>query len=119
MIRRPPRSTLFPYTTLFRSRPPGAPPRGGAHRCQLRSEREESGEALVSSCLTLQGKQGNEHPQRIQQLLPVTGVRLDDRHYTVTSVRQGAAECFLPLLAGITAADHHHQGLGFQGGDLG
>src|SRR5688572_31740126 len=26
MIRRPPRSTLFPYTTLFRS-PPGAPSR--------------------------------------------------------------------------------------------
>src|SRR3712207_8382009 len=23
MIRRPPRSTLFPYTTLFRSEPPG------------------------------------------------------------------------------------------------
>src|SRR2546427_3752191 len=31
MIRRPPRSTLFPYTTLFRSRPPEG--RGdGAHR---------------------------------------------------------------------------------------
>src|SRR3712207_6848131 len=28
MIRRPPRSTLFPYTTLFRSR--GADGRGGA-----------------------------------------------------------------------------------------
>src|SRR2546430_8486152 len=26
MIRRPPRSTLFPYTTLFRSRWPGAAP---------------------------------------------------------------------------------------------
>src|SRR5256885_12916839 len=25
MIRRPPRSTLFPYTTLFRSPAPGAP----------------------------------------------------------------------------------------------
>src|SRR3712207_8850102 len=25
MIRRPPRSTLFPYTTLFRSQRPGAP----------------------------------------------------------------------------------------------
>src|SRR2546422_8003131 len=25
MIRRPPRSTLFPYTTLFRSRPRGDP----------------------------------------------------------------------------------------------
>src|SRR5687768_18493611 len=24
MIRRPPRSTLFPYTTLFRSLPPGS-----------------------------------------------------------------------------------------------
>src|SRR5438128_8341418 len=35
MIRRPPRSTLFPYTTLFRSRP-GAPrgrrPRGVRQR---------------------------------------------------------------------------------------
>src|SRR2546422_4392192 len=26
MIRRPPRSTLFPYTTLFRSRLPARPP---------------------------------------------------------------------------------------------
>src|SRR5689334_24605819 len=26
MIRRPPRSTLFPYTTLFRSSPNGLPP---------------------------------------------------------------------------------------------
>src|SRR5438132_10491522 len=25
MLRRPPRSTLFPYTTLFRSQPPAAP----------------------------------------------------------------------------------------------
>src|SRR5256885_8310721 len=30
MIRRPPRSTLFPYTTLFRSRPGGVPPRAAA-----------------------------------------------------------------------------------------
>src|SRR5205085_11220233 len=28
MIRRPPRSTLFPYTTLFRSRPRRPPPPG-------------------------------------------------------------------------------------------
>src|SRR5215216_6953984 len=34
MIRRPPRSTLFPYTTLFRSRRTGARarPRGAAAR---------------------------------------------------------------------------------------
>src|SRR2546422_4672691 len=29
MIRRPPRSTLFPYTTLFRSRPSSVPPCAG------------------------------------------------------------------------------------------
>src|SRR5262245_62210287 len=39
MIRRPPRSTLFPYTTLFRSQPAGqaaasagGPPRGAGGR---------------------------------------------------------------------------------------
>src|SRR5256884_6403682 len=33
MIRRPPRSTLFPYTTLFRSLFPGPrPAAAGAHR---------------------------------------------------------------------------------------
>src|SRR2546425_11074964 len=32
MIRRPPRSTLFPYTTLFRS--PGAPTRGALPRAR-------------------------------------------------------------------------------------
>src|SRR3712207_7597029 len=38
MIRRPPRSTLFPYTTLFRSRRP----------CGLRAKREilETSEAI-------------------------------------------------------------------------
>src|SRR2546426_12548262 len=33
MIRRPPRSTLFPYTTLFRSRAPRRP--SGSHRFLL------------------------------------------------------------------------------------
>src|SRR2546422_11322118 len=33
MIRRPPRSTLFPYTTLFRSR---ARPGRCGHRCYIR-----------------------------------------------------------------------------------
>src|SRR2546427_1225614 len=32
MIRRPPRSTLFPYTTLFRSVPPARPRDGGMGR---------------------------------------------------------------------------------------
>src|SRR5690349_23020354 len=42
MIRRPPRSTLFPYTTLFRSRPggPGAGGLGGAALCARYLERQ-------------------------------------------------------------------------------
>src|SRR2546429_2845323 len=35
MIRRPPRSTLFPYTTLFRSRHPAQPPQ---HICDVGAE---------------------------------------------------------------------------------
>src|ERR1039458_2354145 len=46
MIRRPPRSTLFPYTTLFRSRvpwPSRAPPdRGASTRSPNRSEEHTS-----------------------------------------------------------------------------
>src|SRR3712207_7698084 len=33
MIRRPPGSTLFPYTTLFRSRAHGGPVRRGGDQC--------------------------------------------------------------------------------------
>src|SRR3712207_7582520 len=44
MIRRPPRSTLFPYTTLFRSLPPGGEGRAaqgqeGRQRLRLRARR--------------------------------------------------------------------------------
>src|SRR5689334_23964735 len=50
MIRRPPRSTLFPYTTLFRSRSTcpngGASGRAvGAHRPDLASGRAHGGGA--------------------------------------------------------------------------
>src|SRR5258707_11851328 len=36
MIRRPPRSTLFPYTTLFRSADLPSPPAGVGSRAPLR-----------------------------------------------------------------------------------
>src|SRR3712207_7225921 len=69
MIRRPPRSTLFPYTTLFRShaapqagraattgpggtgaagahRSPAPPDRTGGYHVRLRSRAQESGTAV-------------------------------------------------------------------------
>src|SRR5256884_525874 len=49
MIRRPPRSTLFPYTTLFRSHPGigrmvngGAGLQPGLYQCKSRSEEHTS-----------------------------------------------------------------------------
>src|SRR2546426_3705491 len=42
MIRRPPRSTLFPYTTLFRSQAvPNLPAGGGGRRVRLAAVRRE------------------------------------------------------------------------------
>src|SRR5260221_10961730 len=40
MIRRPPRSTLFPYTTLFRSLKDGPPPGLEDHACFLQQRNE-------------------------------------------------------------------------------
>src|SRR3989442_9545796 len=72
MIRRPPRSTLFPYTTLFRSRPraPGrsvtaaraplpsagpsparSPPRGGGSRSEEHTSELQSRPHLVCRLL--------------------------------------------------------------------
>src|SRR6266702_2830115 len=60
MIRRPPRSTLFPYTTLFRSRPPHPPApsptqgRGGARALLLpdrKSTRLNSSHVAISYAL--------------------------------------------------------------------
>src|SRR2546426_3918379 len=42
MIRRPPRSTLFPYTTLFRSRPAGPETTLPNGHLQTRSRAERS-----------------------------------------------------------------------------
>src|SRR3712207_7451467 len=58
MIRRPPRSTLFPYTTLFRSadgahRAPG-PPREGSRGELLRGRAPQKQEATGSASQPLE-----------------------------------------------------------------
>src|SRR5437016_14144534 len=57
MIRRPPRSTLFPYTTLFRSHPPLLHQVPGAAR-RLGAKRFLSGQPLRSE----------EHTSELQSL---------------------------------------------------
>src|SRR5258708_27002183 len=71
MIRRPPRSTLFPYTTLFRSglpRPPGPPIRhgqampGGEGILVIGPEDPDLGVAD----LLVEGQRSEEHTSELQ-----------------------------------------------------
>src|SRR2546430_6500996 len=99
MIRRPPRSTLFPYTTLFRSPPASAagerPPLRGQHRprpgrgrdvaireVDRKSTRLNSSHSQISYavfCLKkkrtppLQGLFGKQVPLQTKQLVMAAG----------------------------------------------
>src|SRR2546426_4090830 len=70
MIRRPPRSTLFPYTTLFRSLPDRARVLARAHDESLRRRSPAS-----RSTSSVFGKQNRivEHPLRIPKDLARSG----------------------------------------------
>src|SRR5260370_9164996 len=84
MIRRPPRSTLFPYTTLFRSGAdsPCLPGAAGAHavqeRCGLRGERRRSDHrrriyraANSSTMITSPTFRSEEHTSELQSHLNI------------------------------------------------
>src|SRR5438445_9614479 len=92
MIRRPPRSTLFPYTTLFRSVEviPVHPGAGGIRRDELEAERthprsEEHTSELQSRqylvCrLLLEKKKNKTKTQPTTQTTP-QNKPLQDRHH--------------------------------------
>src|SRR2546427_12964685 len=70
MIRRPPRSTLFPYTTLFRSHggPARADPRGLGHRIPRWTDQLRHQQQAVEHGPLLQGVRGRseEHTSELQ-----------------------------------------------------
>src|SRR5690554_7592688 len=77
MIRRPPRSTLFPYTTLFRSGAPIYPPRDGFASARLGAKRlpnQRGGSAKAGSepgrgggdCLEGASRRSEEHTSELQ-----------------------------------------------------
>src|SRR3712207_6493907 len=75
MIRRPPRSTLFPYTTLFRSHAGGRQPDGGAEAVPLRRQlrRRRAGRRGGGGGAVVEGV-AVEHPAR-------TGVQVGAAHH--------------------------------------
>src|SRR6266705_2461855 len=70
MLRRPPRSTLFPYTTLFRSRAPRSRPGGAAHISDgltavaqdRKSTRLNSSHRTISYAVFCLKKKKRQHP---------------------------------------------------------
>src|SRR3712207_8114064 len=71
MIRRPPRSTLFPYTTLFRSLPPPASPTstskaGGPSLSGCRGCSSSAGSSMRSTSLSTAGQRSEEHTSELQ-----------------------------------------------------
>src|SRR6266581_3892021 len=98
MIRRPPRSTLFPYTTLFRSgpsRPPRAPP--ASWRAPAPATRSEEHTSELQSpvhlvCrLLLEKKKANSHSttrrlkRRVHLACRLRGRGLERRGYFPTT----------------------------------
>src|SRR3989441_11443055 len=69
MIRRPPRSTLFPYTTLFRSRILGARLRSQGQSTALQGGARQRDEDPRSSSSALRGRaRSEEHTSELQSL---------------------------------------------------
>src|SRR3712207_8480048 len=68
MIRRPPRSTLFPYTTLFRSRFPSHPSGGTADRLLAPYRSHERAGGLHERCAEPDPHQARseEHTSELQ-----------------------------------------------------
>src|SRR5438132_7834594 len=101
MIRRPPRSTLFPYTTLFRSRTtgtnsPSSPPTrvcASATGWWSRSRSEEHTSELQSHsdlvCRLLLEKKKKKKRKRYRDNVTGTSVVLTGHAHT-TIVREGA-----------------------------
>src|SRR5256885_3586725 len=76
MIRRPPRSTLFPYTTLFRSRGGAFKPRTSPYDFQgmeeeglklLRKAKDATGLAIITEVMSERGvDRSEEHTSELQ-----------------------------------------------------
>src|SRR2546422_6392614 len=72
MIRRPPRSTLFPYTTLFRSeewRTSVLPPVTPSEQIALLRETAQAMECLAPEIEAVGGHRSEEHTSELQSRL--------------------------------------------------
>src|SRR5258708_38246338 len=127
MIRRPPRSTLFPYTTLFRSGPPGVGSRGphGPRPGGCRMSRSDmTGRVVYRSwmsdsrrwdalelregdiIISAPSKCGVTWTQRLVSLLVFDGPELPGPLSTVSPWLDGTMRQIEDVVASLDAQDH-------------
>src|SRR5258707_3926817 len=88
MIRRPPRSTLFPYTTLFRSRPaprcPSPPRRCARSPCRRAASPAAGTAPLGAAC----SSRSEEHTSELQSRQYLVCRLLLEKKKTLRAERQ-------------------------------
>src|SRR4051812_49580497 len=100
MIRRPPRSTLFPYTTLFRSRSPRSDARGrnprathrdrpGSPRRRCRSSRSEEHTSELQSHVNLVCRLLLEKKKKKKTTIMTTKAEPDKKDVVLVMTHQG------------------------------
>src|SRR3712207_7539586 len=82
MIRRPPRSTLFPYTTLFRSVPMYKPNKGQSTRIELRTIDAACNPYLAFAVVLAAGMKGLEEGYELPRDRKST--RLNSSHANIS-----------------------------------
>src|SRR5689334_24173742 len=80
MIRPPPRSTLFPYTTLFRSAAGGPPPGFATQVIAVQAERQ----AVTESLAVVGTVQANEAVEIKAQIGDRKSTRLNSSHSSIS-----------------------------------
>src|SRR2546430_4038528 len=101
MIRRPPRSTLFPYTTLFRS----WPSRGARERSTSRRSRSPTGTARWRRVAS----RSEEHTSELQsQSNLVCRLLLEKKKMTIIWVDLSRAPHCTSILHSIDVITHLH-----------
>src|SRR3712207_7720487 len=100
MIRRPPRSTLFPYTTLFRSlRPTNLPGRyrcvNCLHRYELRSVCPDCGEH--ATIVRMSTTRSEEHTSELQSRQYLVCRLLLEKKINTSSLASSSSLLFFPF----------------------
>src|SRR3712207_7821867 len=101
MIRRPPRSTLFPYTTLFRSKLPQIPRDFGRFLNEARRSVDEFKEELMSEepdgRKPRQGRRSEEQTSELQSRQYLVCRLLLEKKKTSTTPSLQSYTCLLHL----------------------